>query len=403
MSDNLNVRIYTWFQGGLSWAYVMSRLAQALEELGNNVYFQSTNGLSKNSDEYLNEERMIKSVVALQKFGPGRRAIDIDLTYTVPANLPKRFLANSKAKCVIYNYETTRWQDNWRRFYDLADYYFPSSNFSAEVFHINGIPKEKIFVIPHGVDTKVFNPNIPKVKLKTKKKFKFVSVVAPHYRKNIPLMLDAYCKAFTAKDDVCLVLKTKIYKHSDGIYDMHKNPKGRKAFEIVLGDVFKKLVKKYGKNMPEIELLNGHVSNVSSIYNACDVHITTTGSEGFGLPLIEAMACGLLSIAPRYSGQLDFMNDDNSLLIDTSMRYAKSVEQYWTFNPKSKISEASLEHTVELMRKAYREYDQLIKKFKPNMKKTVELFSWHSAAQKIVDATQGNMPHYIPGTYRLPK
>ena len=402
MSDKLNIRTYTWMQGGLSWAYVMDRIMNAFDELGHNTYVCSTNGLENNTT-FVGEDKMLKSVLELQKFGPGKKSIDIDITYTVPQNFPKRFLTNSKNKCAIYNYEVTYWHPQWRKFYHLADYYFPSSDFSAEVFYINGVPANKIYTIPHGVDTKVFNPNIPKVKLKTKKKFKFVAVVAPHYRKNIPLLLHAYCEAFTAQDDVCLVLKTKMYKHSDGMYHMQNNPKGRKGFEIVIADIFKELYAKHGKNMPEIEILNGHVENVASIYNACDCHVTTTGAEGFGMPLLESMACGLLSIAPRYSGQLDFMNEDNSLLIDYTMRHARNVEQYWTFNPKSKICEPDKRHTIELMRKAYKEYDELMVKFGPNMKKTVELFSWTRAAQMIIDATNGDIPSYEPGTYKLPR
>lgn len=401
MEKPLNIRTYTWMQGGLSWAYVMDRLMNAFEEMGHNVYVASTNGLANNADR--EKQRLAESALKLLEFGPGKKAIDIDITYTVPQNFPQRFLANSKHKCAIYNYEITYWHPQWKKFYHFVDYYFPSSNFSAEVFSINGVPPEKTFVIPHGIDTKVFNPHIPKVKLNTKKKFKFVAVVAPHFRKNIEMLLNAYCEAFTAKDDVCLVLKTKVYKHSDGIYDMKKNPKGRKAFEIVMGDVFKKLYKKFGKNIPEIELLSGHVENVASIYNACDCHITTTGAEGFGMPLLESMACGLLSIAPNYSGQLDFMNEKNSLLIDTTMRNAKPVESYWTFNPKSKIGEASKEHTKELMHKSVNEYDKLMEKFKPEMERMVNEFSWIAASQKIIDAVEGRVPHYEPGTYKLPR
>lgn len=395
-----DVRMYTWLQGGLSWAYVMARLGQAFENLGHNVYPISTNGLS-NSDPYFNERKMLESTIALGRFGPGKSPINIDLTYTVPQNFPKRFYSNSKHKCAIYNYETTYWHKDWKRFYGLVDYYFPSSNFSAEVFAMNGVPAEKIFVIPHGVDTSVFNPGIPKVKLNTKKKFKFVSVVAPHYRKNIDVLLNAYCQAFTNEDDVCLVLKTKIYKHADGMYHAQKNPKGRKAFEIVLGDIFQDLAKKYGKRMPEIELLNGHVENVASIYNACDCHVSTTGAEGFFMPGLETMASNLIGIAPRYSGHLDFMNDDNSLLIDTKLRPAKPVEQYWTFDARGQIGQASLEHTVELMRKAYREHDMLLQKFKPGMEAMVKKLSWEYAAQKIIDATEGKLPHYKPGTYNI--
>jgi glycosyltransferase involved in cell wall biosynthesis len=394
----MNIRTYTWIQGMLSWAYVSARLCQALEELGHNVYTISTNGI-RNSDPYFTEKKMIESTIALQKFGIGRRPIDMDFCYTVPSNFPKRFLTNSKHKCAIYNYETHYWDPKWAQFYYIVDYYFPSSNFSAEIFHINRIPQEKIYVIPHGVDTRVFNPNISKIKLRTRKKYKFVSVVAPHYRKNIPALLDAYCRAFTKKDDVCLVLKTKVYRHSDGIYHMQNNPKGRKAFEIILGDVFRELVKKHGKNIPEIELLDGHVENVASIYNSCDCHISTTGAEGFFMPGIESFSCGLLNIVPNYSGHLDYMDKKNSLLINTKLRPAKNVEQYWAFDPRSQIGEVDINHTAELMKKAYKEHNVLMKKFKPNMDKMVRKFSWEYAAQLMIDAVEGKSEHYIPGTY----
>jgi len=398
----LNIRTYTWLQGGLSWAYVMARLMEAFEDMGHNALVCSTNGL-ENNNTFITQEKMLKSVLELQKFGPGKQAIDLDITYTVPQNFPQRFLKNSKNKCAIYNYEVTYWHPDWKRFYHMADFYFPSSDFSAEVFYINGVPPDKIFTIPHGVDTRVFNPSVPKVKLNTKKKFKFVAVCEPHYRKNLELLLTAYCEAFTAQDDVCLVLKTKIYRHSDGMYDMQKNPKGRKAFEIVLGDIFKKLHSRFGKNIPEIEVLSGFVDNVASIYNACQCHVTTTGAEGFFMPGLESMACGLLNIAPNYSGHLDFLNNNNSLLIDTKLRLAKDVEQYWTFNPKSKIGQPDKEHAIAMMRKAYIEYDSLMEKFRPNMKKTAELFSWARAAQMILDAIDGRMSPYVPGTYKLQK
>lgn len=394
----LDIRTHSWMQGQLSWSYVTTRLCEAFEKMGHNVYPISTNGI-KDSDPYFSEKKMLDSILALQKFGPGKKQINIDWCYTVPQNFPKRFLPNSKHKCAIYNFETTHWVSQWKQFYHLVDFYFPSSNFSAEIFHMNGIPAEKIFVIPHGVDTSVFNPDIPKIKLNTQKKFKFVSVVAPHMRKNIPGLLDAYCRAFTNKDDVCLVLKTKVYKRSDGLYDAIKNPKGRKAFEIMLGDVFRDLKKKYGANMPEIELLSGHVTNVASIYNAAQCHVSATGAEGFGMIFTEAAACGLLNIAPRYSAQLDFLNDDNALLVDARVRYAGRYEQYWGYHPKGKIGEIKMDSMIEQMRNAYHNYDALMKKFKPNADAMVKKLSWEYAAQLMIDATQGNMEHYKPGTY----
>lgn len=401
-NKELNIRVFSWLQGGLSWAYVVSRLAQAMEELGHNVYCASTNGVSNNDGEFLNERRILQSLIDLQKFGPGKKQIDFDWCYTVPPNLGKRFLKNSKHRGVIYNYETNIWPAQWKNYYHLVDYFFPSSNFSAEVFVNNGVPADKIFVIPHGVDTLRFNPNIEPIKLRTKKKFKFVSVTAPHLRKNIAGLLETYCEAFTKNDDVCLVLKTKVYKHKDGQFS-NNNPKGRKGFEIILGDTLKKLAKKFGRNMPEIELLTGHVDNVASIYNACDCNITATGSEGFYMPGLESQSCNLINIAPRYSGHLDFLNDKNALLCDVSIRRAKRFEQYWGHTSKAIISEINKDHMKEIMWKAYKDYNKLKSQFSPEMERIVKQYSWTNAAQMMIDVTKNNLAPYVPGTYRLPK
>jgi glycosyltransferase involved in cell wall biosynthesis len=48
---------------------------------------------------------------------------------------------------------------------------------------------------------------------------------------------------------------------------------------------------------------------------AADCYVSLHRSEGFGLTLAEAMACGKPVIATGYSGNLDFMSDDDSFLV----------------------------------------------------------------------------------------
>jgi glycosyltransferase involved in cell wall biosynthesis len=402
--DKLDIRTYTWLNDStnLSWVYVMKELIGAFDRLGHNTYVVSTNGMN---DTTFPREKMLKSVLELQKFGLGKRAVDVDLCYTVPLNFGSRFLPNSKAKAAIYNYETFSetggWPSNWKQFYGLASHYFPSSNFSAEIFCLNGVPEEKVFVIPHGVNTELINPNVSALKLPTEKRFKFCSITAPHVRKNIPLLLEAFCEAFTAQDDVCLILKSKIYKKEDGIMST-KNPNGRLEHEIILYDILTDLDKKYGTNKPEIITISERVENVASIYNACNVNVSATGAEGWGMPFAESQACGLLNIVPSYSGQLDFMNEKNSLLVKTSIRNVKHGEQYWTWDPKSKIGQVDKKHLIECLRRSYFEYDTLLAQFKPEMERQTKLLSWENAAQKIIDAVNGKLSNYKKGTYKLP-
>lgn len=400
--EKLSIRSHSWYNAGtqLSWVFVMESLLLAFEKLGHDIYVISTNGLDKSRLR----DKMESSILGLQKFGLGKKAIDIGICYTIPPNLDKRFLPNTKNKCVIYNYETDIFPKDWRQHFHRANYYFPSSNFSAEIFVKNGIPVEKVFVIPHGVDISMFNLDTPLIKLKTKKKFKFLSVTAPHVRKNIPGLLNAYCEAFSNTDDVCFLLKTKVWKNSDQVFDQRTCPNGRRQFEILLGPVFKDLYKKFGKRMPEIEILSGHVNNMSSIYNVADCFVSATGSEGFGLIFTESLASNLITIAPSYSGHTDFLKHNyNALLCDVKIRRAESLEQYWQASENAIISEIDKRHFKELMHRVVKEKDQLLKKLEPGMKETVKKYSWENAAQMIIDATQGHLPHYEIGTYKLPK
>ena len=50
-------------------------------------------------------------------------------------------------------------------------------------------------------------------------------------------------------------------------------------------------------------------------YRRCDVFVFTSFVEGFGLPPLEAMACGVPVITTDCGGVMDFANDKNSLTI----------------------------------------------------------------------------------------
>ena len=69
-------------------------------------------------------------------------------------------------------------------------------------------------------------------------------------------------------------------------------------------------------DLPIIEIVTKRYESIVPLYNSCDVLVSATSSEGFGLPLLEGLAAGMLVIAPRFSGQLDFLSDKNSILYD---------------------------------------------------------------------------------------
>lgn len=73
------------------------------------------------------------------------------------------------------------------------------------------------------------------------------------------------------------------------------------------------------KELPNIYLLHGDLTEeeMNGLYNHSKVkaHISFTKGEGFGRPLLEASLSGKPVIAPAWSGPLDFLHKDYSVLL----------------------------------------------------------------------------------------
>lgn len=72
---------------------------------------------------------------------------------------------------------------------------------------------------------------------------------------------------------------------------------------------------------PRIEVRDGFLSReeMSGLQNSVDCFVSLHRAEGFGLGMAECMYLGKPVIATGYSGNLDFMDRDNSLLVDYRM------------------------------------------------------------------------------------
>ena len=133
-------------------------------------------------------------------------------------------------------------------------------------------------------------------------------------RKNIPLMIKCFIQAFANhKNPPALLLKTNGADFSildrkeivDKIKDMKNQFKGLDS-------------------TPNIYLLHGDltIKQMSLLYNLPKIKamLSCTHGEGFGRPLAEATCCDLPVIASNWSGQLDFLNPKQSLLIDGELK-----------------------------------------------------------------------------------
>jgi glycosyltransferase involved in cell wall biosynthesis len=82
---------------------------------------------------------------------------------------------------------------------------------------------------------------------------------------------------------------------------------------------------------------------------AADCMVSLHRSEGLGLHLAEAMWLGTPAIATRYSGNLDFMDDDNSLLIDYRLVNVEHGED--VYPPTAMWAAPDIEQAAAAMRR----------------------------------------------------
>ncbi len=181
------------------------------------------------------------------------------------------------------------------------DQYWAHSNWIAGLAERSGVRADLIRLVPLGIDPEVFRPDGPGYPVPTKKRFRFLFVGGVSRRKGTDILLEAYHRAFTAADDVCLVLKD----HSGDLF--YRANEVRERIAAIRGD----------PSAPEIVHLDEFLSDrdLAALYRACDVAVFPYRAEGFCLPILEAMACGTPGIVPQFGACLDFCSAPTSYFV----------------------------------------------------------------------------------------
>ncbi len=115
-------------------------------------------------------------------------------------------------------------------------------------------------------------------------------------RKNPFAVIEAFITAFRREDATELVIKFSNADHDPTVRS--RLAKAAAGHNILLIDSFLS---------PQ---------EACDLLRLCDVYVSLHRSEGFGFTMAEAMLCGKPVIATNYSGNTDFMNLTNSILID---------------------------------------------------------------------------------------
>jgi glycosyltransferase involved in cell wall biosynthesis len=93
-------------------------------------------------------------------------------------------------------------------------------------------------------------------------------------------------------------------------------------------------------------------SELLRLISAADCYVSLHRAEGFGYTCAEAMAYGSPVIATGYSGNLQYMNGENSFLVD--WREVEVSRPEGPFPRGSVWAEPDVDHAAQLMRQVAR-------------------------------------------------
>jgi len=159
---------------------------------------------------------------------------------------------------------------------DVDELWVPSE-FVRRMYTDSGVDAERVKVVPNGVDLDRFTPDGPRLDLDAPG-VRLLFVGGLIRRKGPDVLLDAYREAFAGRDDVTLVIKDF---GAGGVY-AGADREGLRAYADA-------------GTLPRVVLLEDELSDdeMAALYRACDVLVHPYRGEGFAMPVLEAMACGL--------------------------------------------------------------------------------------------------------------
>jgi hypothetical protein len=251
----------------------------------------------------------------------------------------------------------------WVRQANEMDEVWVPSAFNRDGLAASGVTKP-LHVMPLGVDPDHFHPEIRGVP-NPNGDFVFLSNFEWNERKAPQLLLSVFNRTFRASEPVLLVCKVLNRQWERNVTAEVRalglpSTGGRVAFL-------------YNRDYP--------YSQMGTLYRSADCYVSASRGEGWDMPLLEAMACGLPAIATDWGAHREFVHDG----IAWPLRIRGLVPAV-SYNPNYegfRWADPDPDHLAGLLRHVFENRDEARAKGARAAAEMAARWSWRRAAERI--------------------
>lgn len=274
---------------------------------------------------------------------------------------PPGFFYDHQYKINMTQWESTLVPPHWVDHAKDYDEWWTANKFGADAFINAGVPKEKIHVFEHGVDTSIWTPK----KRGQKDVIRFLHVDSGSPRKRGSLAVEAFKIAFKDNPDYEITLK---YSHHD-------------ATKVDWFD--EKILESHGEwegiNIRHIRE-NMSVEQLINLFHFHDILIYPSEGEGFGLIPLQALATGMPVISTsRWCSYDKYFNNN---IIDSHLGTSDVVETYTRYGD---VVIPHLDSMIDLMKSTVQNIENQSKIFYEQIPEVSKEYNWQIKTNESMD------------------